>query len=150
MRWLLLTMICISTLNANALSFNYDKLGKGEKLKPVSATVGHANPAEPNQFERECVLTSIQLFTSPLQPGGKYMLGVNWMNVLRLVAPKVAAKMDNARTPIERLAMIFLECDEDIRALNADPRPDRDYKTKLLELKRKKWPEKLEYVSRMR
>ena len=155
MRWIILTMMCISTLNANALSFldkeHTKKLSKeAKKQKRVSVMDGPASPAAKSPFERDAGLTPLQLFTSPLQPsGGSLMCSLNWPNILRLVAPNLAAKMDKGRSQIDRYVDNLVETDDDVVALRNDPALDDLWKFRLKCLKAEKRIQYFQHVVRM-
>lgn len=151
---IMLTVLFVANQqNCHALSFldaehgkKLEREAKKEAKKNSRKDSGASGATSSDRQE----ITSLELFASPIQPsGGSLMCSVNWMNVLRLVAPKLAAKMSKGRSLIELYASNLLECDEDIRELNADPTPDRDYQKKLKELKARKWVEKLDYVMRL-
>lgn len=147
---LILAVLFSATLmnTANAMSF-LDR-EHGEKLKKEATTakeglgsLGQKNLAQSVEPSIE-QLSPLEMFASPIQPGGKG-LQVNWMNVLRVAAPKLAKKLDKGRSLIDLWVETQVAADEEIAALNSDPRPDKDYKKKLKALKERK---KAEYKDR--
>lgn len=93
-------------------------------------------------------VSPLELFASPLQPGGKG-LTVNWMNVLRAVAPKIAKKIDKGRSLVEMYTDNLVETDPEIVAFRNDDRPMKDWKKKLKAMKEEKRKHYFEYVTRM-
>lgn len=151
MKTMLLILLALCCQTSQAFSFpdetHMKKLSKEvKKQKRVSATAGPASHAEKNQSERDAGLTPLQLFTSPIQPGGRYMLGVNWMNVLQLVSPTLAAKLNKGLSAVDRYVEVLLDSDSDIVAFRNDPTPHRGWKTELKALKESKRAEYRAYV----
>jgi len=135
----MLLLLAILPTSASAMSF-LDKEHAEKLAKEAARTSGL--PSVTTEATSASTVASdgmnpLQLFASPLQPGGKG-LQVNWMNVLRVAAPKLAKKLDKGRSLIDLWVETQVAADEEIRALNNDDRPDRDYKKKLKALKDRK------------
>lgn len=128
MRYFLLMLAFSAMLmnSANAMVFPTKETWK-ELQKSA-----HASESRPQ-------LTPLQLFASPLQPGGKWGMGLNFLNLARAVAPnsKLVKKLDKGRSLIERYADMKVACDEDIRAMVNDDRPHESKAAK------KKWEQDL-------
>lgn len=140
---ILMTILFVSCCHtSHAFSFpdseHMKKLTKEAKkeMRRTGTTAQHSTPDSHSQ--NESAITAIELFASPIQPGGKYMLGINWMNVLRLAAPKLAAKMDKGRSLIDRYVDNLVESDPDVVAFRNDPKPNRNWKSELKALKEAK------------
>lgn len=130
------TIIVFTLLTLQMSTFAMSFLDKehSEKLKREA----HTQPSTAVISSPDS-LTPLQLFASPIQPGGKYGLGLNILNLARAVAPnsKLVKKLDKGRSLIERYADMMVACDEDIRAMVNDDRPHESKAAK------KKWQEDL-------
>lgn len=139
---LMLFYLAIPLSSANAMSFMTKEQGKRMAKEAKHVAMCQAQ----DTHGVIAGLTPLQLFQSPIQPGGRYLLGVNWMNVLQLVSPTLAAKLNKGFSAVDRYTANLVETDQDIRDLNADPTPDRNYKAKLMALKDSKCAEYRLYV----
>ena len=86
-------------------------------------------------------ISPLALFASPLQPGGRGMT-INWMNALRVAAPKLAKKLDKGRSLIDMWAQTQVDSDEEIRAMVNDDTPHAN------KTARKEWEAKLKALKK--
>lgn len=121
-----LTLFCLAILPISTAH----AMANMENLKKIKAREGHSEITPDS-------LSPLQLFASPLQPGGKG-LSINLVNTLRLISPKLAKKLTRGKSLIELWVETQVAADEDIAALNNDDRPDKDYHKKLKALKEQK------------
>lgn len=129
-----LTLFCLAILpisTAHAMSFldkeHAEKLKREAHTQPSTAVISSPDS-----------LTQLQLFASPIQPGGGKGLSINLVNTLRLISPKLAKKLTRGKSILDLWVETQVAADEDIAALNNDDRPDKDYKKKLAALKAQK------------
>ncbi len=83
-------------------------------------------------------LTPIELFASPFQPGGSYLMTINPMNLYRLVTGRTLTLSERQIKMLNAYVDMRVVSDPDIAELNDNPLPDRDYKAKLSRLKTEK------------
>lgn len=148
MRWLILTMICISTLNASAMSF-LDKEHSKKLAKEAKAT---RSKSAQSHIEAPCSLSPLQLFQSPIQPGGKYMLSGNLVNLLVLCLGEkhpLVRKITKGMSLVDRYAEVLLESDSDLIEFRNNPAPHRGWKIEYKALKDRKRAEYRLYVLEM-
>lgn len=81
--------------------------------------------------------SSLELFVSPIMPGAKMGIGLNWGNLYRAATGNLECKLTEckvvvAKPLIERYVnTVLIHCDEQLGNLNNDPRPDPCYKDRL-------------------
>ncbi len=137
--WKILILTVFISAQAHAMSFPTDQTWK--KLKHEAKKEHSTLRSGQDTVEG---LTPLQLFTSPLQPGGSYMLNINWSNLwswLRMKSHKTLSQSQlliNKSALIERYAKVLVDCDDDVRALQDSPAFDNGWKAKLATLKAEK------------
>lgn len=147
MKWILfLTLLLAATPSTSqAMSFldkeHSDKLAKEAKKQQKIAKKYASTSRVKESTDANAGLSAYQLFLSPIQPGGSYLMTINPMNLYRSVR---GLRMSPSQKQIEQMKLLekyvdlLVADDEDIHALNSDPRPDKDYKVKLKALKASK------------
>lgn len=101
-------------------------------------------------------MSPLQLYVSPLQPGGSYGLQINWSNVLRGISPKLAKKIDRGVSLIDQYAAVLTESDDELVKFRNDDRPwikkehgGRSWKDVYKEMYKAKYAENKTRVIRM-
>lgn len=85
-------------------------------------------------------ITGLELFRSPIQPGGSYGLSLNVMNLIRWIAPncKLVKKFDRGMSMLDLYVDNLVETDEEVIAFRNEPVGDNNWKVKLKALKDRK------------
>jgi hypothetical protein len=113
MRWMMMVIVFISA-PVFSMSFNYKKLPKKDEITPL------------------------ELFQSPIQPGGKWGLNINLENAFKAIVRKVKKKI---LTPLERRKLLESYCDvlveseEELVKFRNDDRPVKNWKKIYAEMK---------------
>lgn len=90
-------------------------------------------------------MSGYDLFRSPIQPGGKWAINVNWGNVLK----SLSGKMKNKMKLLEEYAAVLVESDPELIAMRNDDRPEKGFWKRYKALKAKKLAEcKAELIER--
>ncbi len=102
MRWILILFI-LASATTQAMSLDFSKLPK-------------------HQAQTDEV-TPLQLFASPIQPGGSYGLTVNLANLWK----GLTKKYQNKAKLLDEFAKVLVESDEELVALRNDDRPEKGF-----------------------
>lgn len=90
-------------------------------------------------------VSGFDLFRSPIQPGGKWAINVNWGNVLK----SLNGTMKNKMKLLEEYAAVLVESDPELIAMRNDDRPEKGFWKRYKALKAKKLAEcKAELIER--
>lgn len=147
MKWILfLTLLLAATPSTSqAMSFldkeHSDKLAKEAKKQQKIAKKYASTSRVKESTDANAGLSAYQLFLSPIQPGGSYLMTINPMNLYRSVR---GLRMSPSQKQIEQMKLlekyveVQVDSDPDVVAFRNNPAPNKNWKAELKAMKEAK------------
>ena len=140
MKWILFWTLLFAATPSTSQAMSFLDKEHSDKLKKEAKREAASKQSAPKQETSKSSdsLTIYQLFLSPIQPGGSYLMTINPMNLYRSVR---GLRMSPYRKQIEQMKLlekyveVQVDSDESIIAFRNNPAPNKNWKAELKAMK---------------